>query len=305
MRFFTLAFAVALLACATMCRPSMGAFTPSGYTHQEYPYTVRYQNQKEQLLMSADWQLDNLTMQYGSMKPKRGADYESTLFLDIDDDGKADDLGTFLTYDLRFEHKKTGSTISVRTVPIELNEKDRELRVLADRLVEQISGGGYDVVQLKGELYATNKERRYAAKILKSAPAKVAGKDAYTTTVDVSNVDRLRVDPQSVEMRVQYVLVRTPFEFKPRMYQRRFPVVMVFSYRSTPADFDAQSADFRDLLSRIAIDDASGFTEGEPAAPPAAAPPTKPREPSVEDASTPSASDAGSALAPEDAATGS
>lgn len=248
---------------AVTCRPTVGSFTPNGYEHPEYGYTIRYHDSKEQTLMSEDWLLDNLTRKPdGKIVRKRGADYESHILLDVDDDGKRDDLGAFPTFDMRFEHKKTAAVIALRTIPIETKQKDRELRILVEGLVERISGGGYEVVQLEGELHAANKERRYAAKVLRSARAKLAGQDAYSTVVDVSNVDRLRVDPNSVEVRVEFVMVRTPFQFTPRLgAAARLPVVLLASHASSPADFEAQSADFRGLLGRIDIDGHVGFSE--------------------------------------------
>jgi hypothetical protein len=129
----------------------------------------------------------------------------------------------------------------------------------------------------------------------------VAGQDAFSTVVDVSNVDRLRVDPQSVEVRVEYVMVRTPFQFTPRLGgAARLPVVLLASHASSPADFEASSADFRNLLGRIDIDGHAGFSE-EKAVEESAADASATPEP--EPVSPPVVEDAGTSAAPNDAAT--
>jgi hypothetical protein len=236
--------------------------------------------------------------------PKTGADYEATRYLDVDGDGESEDIGTVPIFDLRFTHKKTTAVVWLRTRPIEQRLRDKELRVLMSGIVEGISGGGYQVVELNGALYETNKEQRYAAKVVRSTKATLAGKEAFATVVDVSNIDRLKVESTAVEARIMIVLARTGIEttIGRRVKKKDFPVVMLAEYAASPSDFDATLPDFEGLLKRVSFGGATGFALEEPAAPaPPPAAPTQSAPPPQLDASAPGsmAPDGGAPVAPQ------
>lgn len=278
----TVAHCVVAAALAYACHSGVGEFGKLGYQHPEYPYSVRYSDEARQLLMPDDWQLDNFYDRGHGLVPKTGDDYEATLYLDVNGDGKSDDVGTVPLFDLRFTHRRTTAVVWLRTVPIEQRLRDKELRVLMDGIVSGISGGGYRTVELEGSLYETNNEQRYAAKVVRSMNGKLAGRDAYAVVVDVSNVDRLRVDPKAVEARVMIVLARTGLEERVSGRVRdKFPILLLAEYIGVPSDFDATLPDFVGLLRRITFGGHAGFTleeaqKTEPvgaSAPPVEAPP--------------------------------
>lgn len=281
------------------CRATVGEFQSGGYAHASYPYLVRYVDPAHKSLMPPDWQLDNLYERRGGYSVKKGADYQFRLFLDVDHNGERDDLGEFPTFDLRFTHKKNSGVIWLRTIPLERDQREKEPRVLLDAIVEGISGGGYDVIQLEGKLYATNNQRRYAAKVVQSGEGSVAGMKAFVATVDVSNVDTLKVDPKSVEVRLNLVVAHTSFEFKTKSRRAsgkapgsgpggpapdygKFPVLLLGGYANAPADFESGIPDFHGLLSRIEVDGKTGFVA------PAKSPKARPTpEPSADAAPAP------------------
>ncbi len=287
------------------CHSGVGTFAPSGYQHPEYPYLVQYADPQRKLLMSDEWQLDNFYEVNRSLTPKKGADYETTLWLDVNGDGKSDEVDTVQAFDLRFTNRKTSAVAWVRTIPIEPSLRDKELRVLMGGIVERISGGGYRLIQLGGSLYATTEDQRYAAKVIRSQKGTLAGRDAYAVVVNVSNVDKLKVDPKSVEARLMIVLCRTGIETRVTLRRKQeFPVLMIAELAAEPSDFDAAISDFAGLLNRISIGGKAGFTLEKPTEERSKpAPPTKPAvepsAPAAEAATTSSPPDAG---APADAA---
>lgn len=281
-------FAIALLTLLTlptliMCRPSVGTFAPNAFRHPEYPLHVRYHDAASQALMPADWELDNFNRFRGRLQAKTGAEYETRLYADTDGDGTSDDLGTFKTYDLKFIHRRNAGVIWIRTIPIEQKHRERELRVMADGIVESFAGGGYDLVEIEGSLRRTTTDRRYAAKLLSRGDGSLAGRDAHAITVDIANLDQRRVDPESVEARMMLVLVRSGFEFKlPGSFGKRtLPVLLLAAYVNSPADFDASLTEFHGLLDRVVIHGSAGFRIALPAADdkPDAAPVGVPVEP--------------------------
>jgi hypothetical protein len=251
---------VGIVLFASACRPSQGAVSPTGYAPDNCGYEVRFEDADRQSLMSPEWRLDNFVRGGDGFKPKEGSDYEAELFLDTDDDGISNKLGEFPIYDLRFTHRRTAGVIAIRSIPLDLTSQDRELRVLADSLVESISGGAYVMVQIGGEDRRTNKDRRYAAKVQRRAEATLAGQPAHVITIDVSNVDRLEVDPESVEVRATLVLVRTGAKLTfASSSKTEFPLLLIAAYINSPQDYAAAESDFVSLLSRIAVGGKAGF----------------------------------------------
>jgi hypothetical protein len=290
--------AAVLLVAFTLfggCHSEIGVFSPTGYVAPRYHYVVHYADPAQHLLMPADWEPDNLYGKVGHLHAKTGSDYQSKLYLDVNQDGTEDKVSTVQTYDLRFTNRRTAGVISLRTFPVDLDMKDKELRVLLDTIIENISGSGYDTVQLEGNLYLADKQHRYAAKIIKSGAAVLGGQPAYFATVDISNLDRLRVNPKAVDERDMLVLVGSgyTYDYGTRMQITHFPVLMMASYRNSPADFAASLPEFIAFLGRIGIRSGVGFKMLQQSPPPAptptpAAPPAPPK-PAVEASSGPDA----------------
>jgi hypothetical protein len=276
--------------------PKRGTFDPTGFRHDKGAYTVRALDGQTGDLMPASWQIDNYyesSSRYGinerKLLPKKGADYESTLFVDVDGDGENEDLGTVLTFDLRFAHRNNDGIVWLRTVPIPHKLRDKDLRVLARSYMESIAGTNYEVVQFEGRLYQTTQERTYATSMLQSANGRLAGQEAYSVTFDITNVDQFQVSKNKTERRVRLVLVRAPFQVE---YKRKdMPVLMIAGYANLAEDFDASQGDFDGFLQRISFRGNAGAQFETPqisenvaeatTAPTAATPSAAPAEPAV------------------------
>ncbi len=254
--------------------------TPTGYAPDYAGYEVAVVDPRQGTLMPPDWRLDNFLYEGDGFIPKKGSDYQAVRFLDVDEDGQNDNVGTQPLYDLRFVHRTNSGVIWLRSLPLELGMKDTELRVLAERAVNSLSGGGTLLIQLSGVDYPTNRERFYAAKVRRRAQGTLAGKPAYLISADVSNVDTLKVDPTSVEQRVTLVLTRTgATHHYSRGGDRKFPVVVVFALCSSLVDVPTTEPAFLALLSRIRIDGRAGFEAREVAQPASEPVPPPPPEP--------------------------
>ena len=262
------------------CRTGQGALSPTGYAPYDCGYEVKFANREQRSLMAADWRLDNFRGNADGFRPKLGSDYEAELFLDVDDDGKTNSLGVLPIYDLRFDHRRNAGVIWISSVPLDSGNKEKELRVLADSLVERFSGGGNVMVQIQGYDRATNTDRRYAAKLQRRAEGTVAGKPAHSVTVDVSNVDRLKVDPTNVEARITLVLVRTGASRSYGGFTLPFPLLLLAGYANAPEDYADGESDFASLMSRVSINGQTGFQMKESARDraPAPAPTPKPED---------------------------
>jgi len=239
------------------CGPSLrGSFSSTGFAHSDYPYRVVSPSPPGYQILGPEWRLDNYYLRRGKLEAKKGADYESDYYVDVNRDGKADDLGEFHTYDLRYVHKRTAGVIWLRTIPLPVSASEKELRVLARDYVDEITGTHYETVQLKGYVVHINKERAYAVDIVESAGGTVARRPAHAVTVEVASVEQLKLSPDRRQTRVRLVLIRPGFTFKRRTAGGRgakLPVLMLAGYANHVDDYQASLADFERFLGQIEI----------------------------------------------------
>ncbi len=280
------------IACSLVgCTPSAtGAFNDKGYQHTAYGYRVDAThaptpNIANENLLGTDWKLDNFYYkESNALAPKATEEYLTEYEFDVDGDGKSDFTKEDFLYDLRFKHLKRDALIWLRTIPISDDLKDKELRVLVQRYVDEVSGAGFEAVKL-GPTTTQLREKRFGASIVDRGKFQVAEQDAYETTFDVANVDEVAVSPKSRRVRVRIVFIRTPFQYsaEPRVYSsdqkvHKFSVLMLAGYANLPEDFATDEKDFQQLLDHTVITGKRGTTavvlEGSPssAAPDAKAP---------------------------------
>jgi len=179
------------------------------------------------------------------------------------------------------------ATIWLRTFPISDDLRNKDLRVLVQRYVDEVSGAGFEAVQL-GPRTKILAEKRFAAQTLSRGQLTIAGQPAYETSFDVANVDEVAINKTARKTRVRIALIRTPFAYqaspRPGKQGAQFAVLMLAGYANLPEDFDKDLPDFEQLLNRIQIGNAvratpvvldplaADATPTAPAAPAAAAP---------------------------------
>ena len=251
-----------LLAAITIaCGPlSPGVFDASGFTSDAYDFGVT--NTPEGSLLPNDWRLDNLYERGGRLRPKRTPGYMTKFSFDTNGDGTIDRTMEEFAYELRFENIENDGIIWLRTFPISETDRHKKLRVLMKSYIDDASKAGYELVVIG--THSQLVERRFAAKPVVECDVQVAGKPAYEAVVDVSNLDRIKVDPTAVEKRVKLVLVATGFNY--RVYSRSdgvlFPVLMLAGYSNNLQDFEAGERVFDQFLDRITINARRGYVPG-------------------------------------------
>ncbi|HEV8247858.1 MAG TPA: hypothetical protein VGP93_18920, partial [Polyangiaceae bacterium] len=153
--------------------------------------------------------------------------------------------------------------------------REKNLRVLMQGYVDEIAGAGYEAVRIDPEKVIVQ-EKRFAAVMIDESPARLADRDAYVATIDVANIDRIKIDPKRYDTRVRLVLLRPPFEYKYRRFDQtdhtaaRFPVLMLAGYANLPEDFDEDLPSFESFLGRIEVEGKVGFSIAKGQSAPAA-----------------------------------
>lgn len=284
----------ALMGCRQQAAKS--GFDHAGYTNGPHGYRVVATADSK---LTNDWLLDNYYTRGTRLVLKDGDAYQVEYQLDTDGDGQGDQSETLPLYDLRYKHRQRDAVIWLRTFPISTDLREKELRVLLHRYVDEVAGAGYEAVQLHANRHIVS-EKRYAAEVLEEGNASLAGVEAYEATIEVANVDRLKLEENRREVRVRLVLARPGFSIDVTRLGKRpvsFPVLLLAGYANLPGDFEQDSPAFESLLQQIAIHNQRGYqssviptekadqpsTEDEPAE-------EKPPEPS-DDGSPPSEED--------------
>jgi hypothetical protein len=217
---------------------------------------------------------------------------------DTDDNGRFATSVDELRWALRLEHRKEDAVIWLSALPLSGKDRDKDLFVLAQRLLEGMSGSE-TVATLDRVAPAmvslSLSERRSAVRSLDSSPCSVSGREAWSVDADVANVDALSLSPASLSRRMRLVIIRTGFSHHPKG-SADFPVFLLAGYSNAPAAFAGRLHDFNEFLSLLTLgEDAASATQtctarapalesdsavphGAPAAPqapqPAAPPPT-------------------------------
>jgi hypothetical protein len=171
---------------------------------------------------------------------------------DLDDDGKYEDKEKLPAYDLLFKNRKTNAQIWVSTIPLSRETAEKELRVLLDNYIDAMSGSGAVVSNLGKGLNVN--EKRFSARLIDKTPVKLSGKDALAATIEVANIDQLKLSPDARREKARIVLVRPDFRvLRERSMQDPVPfrVLMIVGYSNGPEDFDAQYAEFKRFLGKI------------------------------------------------------
>lgn len=283
------------------CSPSAtGGFDDKGYQHAIYDYRVDATHPADaaipdENLLGNDWKIDNFYRTgHKGVAPKETDGYLTKYGFDINDDGKIDFEKDDYLYDLRFKHLQRDAVIWLRTVPLSDELRNKELRVLVQRYVDEVSGAGFEAVKLDPTTTLL-REKRFGASVISRARLKLAEQEAYETTFDVANVDELAINPNARRTRVRIVLVRTPFIYATRgahSGKHEFGVLMLLGYANLPEDFATDEKAFELLLDHTVIGGKRGATALTPEALPNAAPEAKPSEATPPVSSEPSSPEA-------------
>ena len=291
----------AAMAMVSSCRHGQpaGSITGQGYRHGVYDYGLMPRSDGQ--LVPNGWQLDNYFTERQRVRkaggspawqqvltPKDGPDYKTEYQLDLTGSGEFDADEEAYLYDLRFTHSVHAGVIWMMTVPVPVRWQNKDLSVLTREYVDDISGSGFEIVEYKA-MRVEGREKTFASTIVETAAGTVAGREAYAATVDVANLDQLRLNPNHRHRRARVVLIRSGlvYVYTHRSKKYTFPVVLFLGYSNRPAEFPHGLPAFEDFVDRVVIAGQSGaalqFQSAvpEPAAVAAPAPPPEATAPAA------------------------
>jgi hypothetical protein len=127
-----------------------------------------------------------------------------------------------------------------------------------------MSGGNFDATWVDREHaedkqdHAVAREKRYASTLTSSQPCQLGGADCQLATIEIANVDQVKIAPTRRSGKIQVLIARAPLEFSVRHHG--FPTYLLAGYSNQPDRFDAELPDFQDFLRRIVLREHRGLT---------------------------------------------
>lgn len=243
--------ALALLLSCVGCARQLSRFDTTGFHSAENAYSIRYADAAQGLLISPEWRVTNFEYENGRpTRPLTQGELESELTWRY----RSGDTGRVKTqtFEVQLSHN-SNAVIWVRLLPLPVDVRHKNVQVLAENYVNNLSGNAYS-----SYLGSAVDERRVATKILRSQSIGFNGLHAHVVTFDLVSVDQLQLDPNAPRTRVEMVLVRTPF-YKTLQNGTEFqvPAYLLIGYANDAAAFDSQLATFRRFAQQFEIHQAT------------------------------------------------
>jgi hypothetical protein len=257
------------VAAACGCAPVAGGFRADGFHEADLPVSVRFTDPASRSFVGPDWRVDNFLLKkdgsFGDAKTAEGYLYNREI--DVDGDGRPETKES-LVYDLKLINRVTTSAIWMQTVLLAMADKDRSLTSFLDDFVEALSGtglyrAGAPVPRLVG------RTKSYGARLVASKEGTTGGFPSLDATIELVNLDQLKVDPNAKSSIGRVVFVRTDYPHAFRQGDNRYETraMVVLGCESVPRDFDATNADFDKFVQGVQLG---------PAVPLPALPPPRP-----------------------------
>jgi hypothetical protein len=238
---------------AAGCATATGTFQPDGFHHNDLPVVVRYHDPSSWRFVGPDWRIDNFVLDEdgkpGDAKSAQG--YVENRAIDYLGDGQPYRPGNAYIYDLKLVNRRTDATMWLQEIPLPMHDKDRSLQALLDNLVESISGTGFYTVRV-GYDRSKVRAKTFGARIVQSAPVLFGKFTSLDATIEVVNLDQLKVDPTAKAAVVRVVLVRTAYTQAVDSYVSA-SIVTVLGCESKARDFESTSADFERFLTSVQL----------------------------------------------------
>jgi hypothetical protein len=237
------------------CVKVTGGFQPNGFGESDIPVAVRYRDAATHTFVGPEWRVDNFKVKANGTfgDAKEAPEYLYDREIDVDGDGKPE-TDKAPVYELKLVNRVTTAAIWLQTPMLALQDKDRSLKSFVDDFVEGLSGTGiYRVGTTIPKRVGAAKT--YGARVVDSKEGRIGGFASLDVTIELVNLDQLKVDPSAKSAIGRVVFVRTNYS-RPyakvdthNTYETR--VMVVLGCESNPRDFDTTNADFEKFLASV------------------------------------------------------
>ncbi|GEM_PF-1551345 len=156
-------------------------------------------------------------------------------------------------------------------MPVSSADREKTLDVVLRGYVERMASSEVSFITLGPTTTRVTAQLSRTATVRHSQPLVLGGREALLATVDVVDVNQLKVDPDTERTRVQLVFVKTGYEAEIVRYEERgLPVIMVVALVTPASQTKDALPDFASLLSSLELgpqqSTMNGWDEGFPGA---------------------------------------
>ncbi len=254
-RFVRILFCLCVFGCVT---GQVADLSDTVYRHRRYPISIALDDAS----LLPGWRVRNWYRSGGEMRQRLDGHHMVSIALDLNDDGETDKRVQRARYHVLLEHSESGGRIWLRTFPLSGRYRGRNLGVVLREYAADLSGGTYELAGLRGALVL--RERRTAATIVADNPASVMGSPAHAATIDIADVDQLRLNSEHRLARARVVMANPRYvvAYQSDWGQRvRFPMVATIGYVNTPEFFERGLPAFESFVRRVRFNE-TGATTG-------------------------------------------
>jgi hypothetical protein len=263
------------------CVHNSGQFGATAYLQSDYGYKVAYSDAAGKAFAGGDWTLDNYFVdERGNSKPKKGNNYEAKREFDEDGDGQISSSETSqeYIYDLRLLNGRDNGVIWVKAHPLLPTDAHRDLEVVLNDYADGLSGAG---LYAQSNLFSIERvhERHFTTFVTAKSDVNVGDVPGLEGTVELAEVEKLRLDPSFRSAKVRVVLVKFYF-YECNSHTRAtrpWPIVthdgdscfqrpglLVVGYYNTADRFSADLPEFEHIVQRISFPPGSLMDDVKP-----------------------------------------
>lgn len=258
--------------------PKVGVVGAAGFDQPRYGYHVTYRDPAAKEFLGPGWKLDNyyVDKQWNKLEPKKGPDYIAIRELDEDDDGviSPTEKNEEPIYDLRFLNAEDDGVIWIKAHPVARADSRRDLEVVLNNYADGLAGTGLYAQSNLFNVQRT-KQRQFTTFLTTKEPIQIGPLKGLAGTIELAEVEKLRLDPQFRSERIKVVFIRCSY-FVPVFqlgvapvsstsssvdgarvvkhngedcYKR--PALLIAGYANTVSRFDSHLKDFDQALSQL------------------------------------------------------
>ncbi|MGO9837610.1 MAG: hypothetical protein ACLP1X_25760 [Polyangiaceae bacterium] len=262
------------------CVHRSAQFAATAYVQSDYGYKVAYSDPGGKSFASGDWTLDNYFVdEMGDLKAKKGNNYEAKREFDEDGDGQISSSETSQEniYDLRLLNRRDNGVIWVKAHPLLPDDAHRDLEVTLNDYADGLSGAG---LYAQSNLFSVERvhERHFTTFVTAKNQVTVGDVPGLAGTVELAEVEKLRLDPSFRSAKIRIVLVKFYFYDCGSQFGRhpwptvthdgsscfKRPGLLVVGYYNTVDRFDEDLPEFEHMVQRISFSPGSLMDDVKP-----------------------------------------